>query len=120
MPHLTLEYTSNLVNLDIKTCLLELNRVLVESRQFEEVDIKSRAIRLDDFLIGTTFERRAFVHLKLSILSGRSAEVKRELSAKLLERLRRLCNVGEPLHVQLCVQVLEIERDTYSKDAFCQ
>jgi 5-carboxymethyl-2-hydroxymuconate isomerase len=115
MPHLSLEYTSNLTNLNVNRFLHELNRVLVDSGQFEEIDIKSRAVRFDDFLIGLSPEQRAFVHLKLSIMSGRTMETKRELSGRLLERLRELCESDVGLHVQLCVEVLEIERESYSK-----
>ncbi len=117
MPHLTFEYTSNLASLDIKLCLRELNQVLVDSGQFEEIDIKSRALRFDDFFIGTNPEQRAFIHLKLSLLNGRSIEVRRDLSARLLERLHQLCDDQAMLHVQLCVEVLEIESGAYAKTA---
>lgn len=118
MPHLTLEYTSNLVSLDVKKCLLELNNVLVSSNQFDEIDIKSRALKFDDYVVGVSPERRAFVHVKLAMLSGRSAEVKRQISVALLERLRQHCAIHDELHVQLCVEVLEIEREAYTKATF--
>jgi 5-carboxymethyl-2-hydroxymuconate isomerase len=91
------------------------NSVLIDSGQFQEIDIKSRAVRLNKFLIGSSSEQRAFVHVKLSILSGRSAEMKRELSRKLLERLQKICNPDQMFHIQLCVEVLEIDWDCYSK-----
>lgn len=118
MPHLTLEYTSNLVNIDVKQCLVELNKVLVATNQFDEIDIKSRARKFDDYAVGISPDHRAFLHAKLSLLNGRSTEVKRQISAALLERLRLLCVPQGQLHVQLCVEILEIERETYTKAAF--
>ncbi|HYD94473.1 MAG TPA: 5-carboxymethyl-2-hydroxymuconate Delta-isomerase [Noviherbaspirillum sp.] len=117
MPHLTLEYTGNLAGLDVRKCLLELNRVLVSTNQFDEIDIKSRALKFDDHAVGVHPERRAFLHAKLSLLSGRSTEVKREISAALLESLRQLCVAQDQIHVQLCVEILEIERESYAKAA---
>ena len=115
MPHLTLEYTDNLPALDARDVLLELNRTLVESGHFEEADIKSRAIKLDTFVVGTSSDRRAFVHVKLAVLSGRSPETKRALSESLLLALKTF---GEPAtggEVQLCVEVLDIDRGSYAK-----
>jgi len=108
MPHLTLEYSANLETLDVPRCLLELNRALVASGQFAEVDIKSRALRFDEHAVGVVAEPRAFIHVKLSLLSGRTVDVKRRISATLLECLRQLCGNENRLHLQLCVQILEI------------
>jgi 5-carboxymethyl-2-hydroxymuconate isomerase len=118
MPHLTLEYTNNLPALDVKQALLKLNQALLASGQFEEIDIKSRAIRLDDFLVGTSSGGRAFIHLRLSILSGRSLQVQQALSASLLHAMRECCADLHVGHLQLSVEVLEIDRKIYSKQMF--
>ncbi len=115
MPHLTLEYSGNLADLDVEQYLLELNRTLVASGEFEEIDIKSRALRFDHFVIGTAPEQRAFIHAKVAILQGRSPEVRRALSGRLLERLQQLCHGASRHQTQLCVEILEIERDSYAK-----
>ncbi len=116
MPHLTLEYSDNLPPFKADQALMALNQTLVASGQFEEeVDIKSRAIRLDSFLVGTVPMGRAFVHAKLAILSGRSTEIKQELSKSLLSTLHAVCAWPQGLQVQLCVEVQEIERVSYAK-----
>jgi 5-carboxymethyl-2-hydroxymuconate isomerase len=117
MPHLTLEYTKNLNTLDARRALFELNQVLVKSGHFKEPDLKSRAIPLETFLVGTSPEERAFVHLKLSILSGRTAQDKQELSGQLLQALRRICAGDIGCHLQLCVEILEMDRGSYVKEA---
>ena len=72
MPHLTLEYSKNLDTFSASAALLDINRALLASGQFEEADIKSRAIALDCCQIGVQDLPRAFIHAKLAILSGRS------------------------------------------------
>lgn len=115
MPHMTVEYTANLSGFNVPATLLPLNQALVDSGEFNEADIKSRAIRLDDFLVGTQPAQRAFVHVKLHILSGRSAEQKQALSSRLLQALTASFQAQAGLSTQLCVEVLEIDRPSYSK-----
>ncbi len=115
MPHLTLEYSSNLHQFDADATLMAMNHALVASGHFEEIDIKSRAIQMGCFLVGTSSTGRAFVHAKLAILSGRSVETKQALSNRLLAALQAACAWPATLQVQLCVEVLEIERQSYAK-----
>ena len=116
MPNVTLEYSGNLAGqFDVRKALLKLNEALLATGEFEEPDIKSRAMALDTFLIGTSPGERAFVHLKVSIFGGRSTEVKREISRKLLEVLHGLGDMPE-FEVQLCVEMLAIDRETYAKE----
>lgn len=110
------EYSDNLKNLEVDRLLLRLNNALVGSGQFaEELDIKSRAVALAGFRVGVAPAERAFAHIKLAILSGRSAEIKRQLSASLLEVLKEAVPSTPGLDIQLCVEVIDIDRDSYSK-----
>jgi 5-carboxymethyl-2-hydroxymuconate isomerase len=114
MPHLNIEYSNNLSALDASALLLAMNQALLASGQFEERDIKSRALKMDAFLIGVSLSSCAFVHAKLSILDGRSLDIRQDLAACLLQVLQQQCwPCG--LEVQLCVEVLEIERASYAK-----
>ena len=115
MPHVTVEYTDNLPNFNASSFLVELNRVLAISKQFDEIDIKSRAVRLDTHLVGTAADARAFVYVKLAILKGRSSQMKRELSENLLFALKQVYEWPDGVHVQLCVEIQEIERESYTK-----
>lgn len=115
MPHCTLEYAGSLDRFDAAATLASLNRTLVASGQFEERDIKSRAMQFDAFAVGVADEPRAFVHAKLAILSGRSADVKRALSDSLLAALREHCNAAAGVHLQLSVEVVDIDRPSYAK-----
>ena len=116
MPQLHLEYSANLRNLETDKALLRLNNALVASGQFsDEVDIKSRAVAFEDFRVGIAPVERAFVHVKLALLSGRSPQIKRQLSASLLEVLKDSVPAQAGLDLQLCVELLDIDRDSYSK-----
>ena len=115
MPHLTIEYTDNLPQLEVDTLLLALNQALLDSGQFDELDIKSRAICLQAYRTGTSLQARAFVHAQLAILSGRTLETKQQLSASLLRILQRACEDAAVPQVQLSVDVQDIERASYAK-----
>lgn len=117
MPHLTVEYTKGIQGISTVSALQVLNEVLMSSGQFEEADIKSRAFLLETFAVGTSPDPRGFVHAKLAILSGPSPEVKEALSQTLLRALSAICqSAGQ--YVQLCVEIVDIDRDSYSKTAY--
>jgi 5-carboxymethyl-2-hydroxymuconate isomerase len=115
MPHLTLDYTKNLTEFDAKEALHRLNAALAKTGHFDEIDIKSRAVPLDCFVIGVSSEDRAFVHAKLAIMNSRPIEVRSMMSKALLQELRGMFSDTPNLHVQLCVEILEIEQETYAK-----
>jgi 5-carboxymethyl-2-hydroxymuconate isomerase len=113
-----MEYTANLTDLNADVALMRLNNTLVASGQFAaEFDIKSRAVRVETFKVGTALAERAFVHVKLALLSGRSAQIKKQLSESLLAVVQELCEWPSGVEVQLCVEILDIDRDSYSKTA---
>lgn len=118
MPHLTLEYTTNLAGFDPRGALDSLNIALVESSQFDGPDIKSRAVALDCFQIGVGGVDAAFVHVTLSLLSGRTPQIKKELSSRLLQALQKRVGSASPistLDVQITVDVNDLDRDCYAK-----
>jgi 5-carboxymethyl-2-hydroxymuconate isomerase len=49
------------------------------------------------------------------VLSGRSAEIKKQLSDSLLAVLKDLCEWPTGVEVQLCVEILDIDRESYAK-----
>ena len=115
MPNLTLEYTRNLPAVDLSAVLADCNRTLAESGQFSELDIKGRALRVDDFAIGTAPEARAFVFATFSLLSGRAPEVKRDLSQRLLTVLKAHFPPVPGLVIQIAVELQDMDRDSFLK-----
>jgi len=97
---------------------LRLNNVLMASGQFgSEFDIKSRALKVESFQVGTSLSPRAFIAVKLSLLSGRSPQVKKQLSESLLAALQDVGEWPADMQVQLSVQLVDMGRESYSKVA---
>ena len=118
MPHLHMEYTANLPQLNADVALIRLNNTLVGSGQFAaEFDIKSRAVKVETFKVGTGMGERGFVHVKLALLSGRSPQIKKQLSESLLAVLQELCEWPAGVEVQLRGEWPAIAPDSYTKTA---
>jgi 5-carboxymethyl-2-hydroxymuconate isomerase len=115
MPHLVIEYSENLASFDPVACLPAVNAALAASGQFEEADIKSRACRVAAFCVGTEPAGRAFVAARLSILSGRTLEIKQDLSQRVLQALQQHLPSATGLSTQVSVEVVDIDRPSYAK-----
>lgn len=116
MPHLHLEYTPNLPDLEPQKLLLRLNHALLATGQFaNEADIKARARALDAYLVGTTPAERGFIYARLAILSGRSESVKKTLSDAILEVLKGAAQWPQGLDVQFGVDIVDMDRASYGK-----
>ncbi|MDH1917412.1 5-carboxymethyl-2-hydroxymuconate Delta-isomerase, partial [Acinetobacter junii] len=88
MPHIIVNYSANLIDLDELQLLEQINSTLLDSKQFVEQDIKSRIFKDQSFLIGINLPLEAYIHLKLYLLSGRTAEQKKQLGEVLLQALK--------------------------------
>lgn len=132
MPHLTLEYSANLATLapafTPAAALAAINRAAFASGLFGEADIKSRALACEQFCIGVEAAPRAFAHLRVALLSGRSGEERRQLAAQLLAALKSTVdgeneqNSGQKPgripggEIQLSVETCDLDRPSYAKD----
>ncbi|QHE85329.1 5-carboxymethyl-2-hydroxymuconate Delta-isomerase [Hydrogenophaga sp. BPS33] len=115
MPHLTLEYSGNLSGLDVRQALVSLNATLLDSGHFDGPDIKSRALRLEDFLVGDGIQTAAFMHVTLRLISGRTSETRGSLASALLNVLTgALPRIASP-STQLSVEVIELDSVVYAK-----
>ncbi len=117
MPHIHLEYSENLQPLDVKGTLTALNRAFFESGYVSDInDIKSRAVCQQNYVIGLgEASGEAYLHVKVSLLSGRSTAVQQEISALLLNVLQQQVQPHTGLRIQMCVEILEMNKETYSK-----
>lgn len=88
MPHITFEYTENLLEKNNLTPAMEgISSILVESLPASLASCKSRIILLENYLIGDGDHLNAFIHLGVKIKSGRTDEVKSKTAQKLLDHL---------------------------------
>ncbi len=110
MPHCIIEYSAGIEKQVAPENLLNaVNNGAIQSGLFERDDIKTRAIEFTTFQTGS--EKKAFIHVTARILSGRTMEQKKELSNLILEQLKQL----EIPSISLTVEVVEIEKSSYSK-----
>lgn len=132
MPHLTLEYSANLATLapafTPAAALAAINRAAFASGLFGEADIKSRALACEQFCIGVETAPRAFAHLRVALLSGRSGEERRQLAAQLLAALKSTVDGENEQNseqkpgrisggeIQLSVETCDLDRPSYAKD----
>lgn len=117
MPHLTIEYSANLPHYPEAETLTALNASLCAHPQVQdEADLKTRFIVADSFEIGTAPAQRAFVHAQLRLLSGRTPEVKKELSDRIAQVLRERTPRPQGVMVQLSVEVVDMDRGSYAKE----
>lgn len=117
MPHLVVEYSSNLAGFPEAQALTELNASLTASPEIlDEADLKTRFTTTDRFAIGTAPADRAFVHAQLRLLSGRSPEAKKDLAGRVADVLRRLSPRPAGVLVQLSVEIIDMDRPSYVKE----
>ena len=117
MPHLVIEHSANLGPLPVGDLLPALNRSLTASPAIlDESDLKTRVVAVDTFRIGNQGEGRAFVHAQLRLLAGRTPEARRDLAQRIAAALREFVPRPAGVDVQLSVEVLDMDRDSYVKE----
>lgn len=115
MPHLVLEYTANLLpDFEPMQALHRMNTVLLASGEFVPDHIKSRAIRLDEYLVGDD-EPGGYMHARLHLLAGRDPKVKGAITEGLVAALRSCVSGPAGLPVQITAEALDMDRAAYSK-----
>lgn len=87
MPHLVLEYTSNLkAEADIPQLLRKLNQTMIaQGSIFPVGGIRSRALELIDYCMADDEEDYAFVHITLTIGQGRTPEQRKTAGDAIFE-----------------------------------
>ena len=115
MPHLRIEYSTNLAGrLDPAAVLAAATQALVDSGVFDPPDaIKARLMPVEHFMVGSGAEH-GFIHAGLALLSGRDSTTKQRLTNALVAAIAPLVAPG-PQVVQITSEARDMDRDTYSK-----
>ncbi|WP_050478171.1 5-carboxymethyl-2-hydroxymuconate Delta-isomerase [Herbaspirillum rhizosphaerae] len=118
MPHLIVDYSPGLFAPDsVAQTLLELNAAVIGSGSIQkESDLKSRMIPLEATRVGTEAGARGFVYAQLRVLPGRTPAMRAELSQRIAGVIRARCARPVGMSVQLSVEVIEMERESYVKE----
>jgi len=111
MPHIILEYSSNLGDDDGLSSLLDrLHEALGDTESFESDRIKSRAVRCDTYYIGS--DRRGFVHATVLFSPGRTEALRRQVGRRLFEIMRNDAALGGA-DVAISVEIRQFEPGMY-------
>jgi 5-carboxymethyl-2-hydroxymuconate isomerase len=117
VPHCIFEYSANVADEpEWPQIMKKVHERLIATGQFVAGDIKSRAIRHDNYLAGNGEDNQSFVTLNLQILDSRNDEFKSEIARIALEIL--VAAFPKSLAEQKCsitVQVSEIHRASYQR-----
>jgi 5-carboxymethyl-2-hydroxymuconate isomerase len=116
MPHLILEYTSNLTSRANVADLLEAVHQMVGHTESVDIEsLKSRSVERETFRVGADSLRSAFLFLRLEVLPGRSLAWKRDLGQRLLARLLKSVRDWAPegIHCSTNVDLRELDAELY-------
>ena len=117
MPHLLLEYSDNVSpDRSFEALGESLHEALAVFETFKLADIKSRWMAREGFRHGNGDRKNAFVHLRLEILSGRPAALKKTVGVKLLELLKQeFAQASKDLHLDISLEIRDLDREYYFK-----
>jgi len=117
MPHMTLEYSANVVpNFDDERLFNALHMQLAEAGDLRTQDFKSRIFPVEAFHIGLGNDNASFVRLNIETFFGKSAQQKRDLAQVALQVLSE--HFHEALargNCDIAVQITELERASYAR-----
>lgn len=110
MPHIVVEYAKDRAEQLKKSDLLAaLRETVVASGLFAPEAVKARTMGFDDYLLPEG--QASFVHVTVSILSGRNPEQRKTLAASVFDTLRSTLPEGGALSVD----IREMDRESYHK-----
>jgi 5-carboxymethyl-2-hydroxymuconate isomerase len=117
VPHLNLEYTSNLGSTPpTPELLLSVHRLLNAVAGIRPENCKSRWREVDAWVVGAGDSDSAFVHLEIRFLEGRSMEVHQAVGEGAMGILKdHFLSNREGVDLQITVEVQEIRKATYFK-----
>ena len=111
MPHVILEYSSNLGDdAGLAHLLDRLHDALGDTESFDSERIKSRAVRCDTYHVRT--DRRGFVHATVLFSPGRPEALRRQVARRLLDILRSDSVIGGA-DVATSVEIRQFEPGMY-------
>ncbi|WED42565.1 5-carboxymethyl-2-hydroxymuconate Delta-isomerase [Legionella cardiaca] len=110
MPHLTLEYSSNIgEKKSLSVFFAQCHAILASALPTNLASCKSRAICHDIYYIGNGHVANAFIHLDIKIMTGRSDNVLQKASEQIFQLLDSYFSESKKnLSLQLSVDLHEL------------
>ncbi|MFD4636848.1 5-carboxymethyl-2-hydroxymuconate Delta-isomerase [Lentzea sp. NPDC058436] len=118
MPQITVEYSAELTEaFDRRGFALALHRTVGPLVSAEVEAFKTRFRQIEESVIGDG-SPAAMIHVRVGLLTGRSAELKQEVGRVSVELARDHLKPVEGLPTQLTLEVYDMDRDQYQKVVF--
>lgn len=122
MPHITVEYTNNIeTKVHITELMKKINASLIAEKDgtvFAPQAIRTRAIKLDNYVTAEGNSEDAFIHVTVKIAPGRSGEVKKCAHDHLFDVLET--HVKETMQNQPVVYSIEFNELSKDGDMYKQ
>ena len=117
MPHLKIDYTSNLQLPELPENLSQLHQLVVEQVPGAKLEnCKTRVNRVTEYLLADGDVNHALIAVELAILTGRSLEARQQIAVTIQDYLTAQANRANPdLNIEVCVYVTEINPEVYVK-----
>jgi 5-carboxymethyl-2-hydroxymuconate isomerase len=116
MPHITVEYSRSVADaFDRPGFAKDLHEALVTVAGGRAEGCKTRFVPLDEEYIADGAPHHAMIHAELALLSGRTPEVKRELTEAALALLRRHTAPTPAVGLQFSVDFRDLDTEAYAK-----
>lgn len=111
MPHLTLEYSSNIIEQDNFTFLFQqCHKLLAEKLPTELASCKSRAFECKTFLVGDGHVSNAFIHVDLKVMPGRTQDNLQNIGQNLMELFtNHFLHSMKKLNLQITLEVSDLQ-----------
>lgn len=119
MPKITVEYSANLTDNNLfepRELLSAINQAMASIPAYKEGSIKSVARSNNVYVVGTKAVNRAFVDVKIEIISGRTPETKINTSVKVMAVLKEQIKKMSGLETQLSVDIADMDSTTFLKE----
>lgn len=113
MPHFVIEYSANLdPDIDLRAVVDAVHKSAVDSGLFKIGGIRVRTLKHDIYKIADGNPEHAFLHIRVAILEGRSAEDRERLgNATLTAADAMLSNAQKKRGIALSVEIGEIDHN---------
>ena len=112
MPHLIIEYSSNVAATVREEQLVKRgHNIMIAAGLFTSSDIKSRGHEVQEFQVGEKEASGSFVHAEVKLLVGRTVEQREPLARDLF----KLLSAAFPAETSVTVEITEMNRETYKK-----
>jgi len=110
MPHIVIEYSDNLkTDLETSELTKKLHKAVVEFGLFEPASVKARSLEYSDFVL--TGAASSFIHVTVSILSGRTVEQRNALN----DAVFKVISTAVPAAEKISSDIREMNAETYKK-----